>query len=87
MKYKAFETNNGSWAVKTHTKNGAAMGRVFTSQIEAEQFALHQSMLYYRDMLDKAWEELQEISETSDYGDSVYIVSEDVWIGKSDLLA
>ena len=87
MKFKALQTNNGSWAVKTHTKNGEAMGRVFTTEIEAKQFALHQSMLFYRDMLDKVWEELQEASETSDYGDSVYIVSEDVWVNKGDLLA
>lgn len=87
MKFKAFQTNDGSWVVKTHTKNGEAMGRVFASDIEAKQFALHQSMLFYHDMLNKAWKELQEVSETCDYGDSVYLVSEDVWVNKRDLLA
>lgn len=87
MKYNAFKLNENQWAVKTHVYKGQAKGKIFNNELDAKQWALHQSMIYYRDMMDKAWDELVEISETSRHQDKVYMAADDIWCDRGDLLA
>lgn len=86
MKYKAFKEQNGTtWFVSTHTIKGKKHGYRFDNELEAKQFALIQSMIYYDNMVTAVWDELKSISETNDRGD-IKTVGSDGFYSKGDHL-
>jgi len=85
MKYGTVKLKNGKYAVASGTKKYFPH-TVSETEKEAKQLALIESMKWYQFQIDKAFSELEKISETNDYGE-VKLVGSDFFCTKGDLLA
>ena len=83
MKYNAKQLPTGDFAVFTGKKYFT--NTVTSNYLEAKQQACVMSMGFYKEQADKAWEELQKLSEVHEFNDSIKMVGYEYYVDRSDL--
>lgn len=60
MKFKAYKEKSGTYFVNLYKKAGVQKGRRFESKLEAEQFAMIETIQYHQEQLTRAWLKLED---------------------------
>ena len=68
MKFKAYKEKSGTYFVNLYKKAGVQKGRRFESKLEAEQFAMMQTIAYHQQQLESAWLKLDESATRHELG-------------------
>ena len=86
MKFKAYKEQKGTYFVNTHKVKGSQKGRRFESKLEAEQFALMETMQYHQNKLDAAWFALKDSAISLNSMDEPMLEGFEHYTSKGDLL-
>lgn len=89
MKYKAYQEKAGTWFVATYITKTTNRGKRFESELEAKQYALIESLVYYsQKKTDDAWDELVKICDQNEDGinDEIKPIGYECYVNQGDML-
>ena len=68
MKFKAYKEKAGTYFVNLYKKAGVQKGRRFENKLEADQFAMIETIQYHQHQLELAWLKLDDSATKHESG-------------------